>query len=97
MFTMIAHTNRAAWEIINNGTAQVKTQVHQEPSEAAAGEDSGSCAGAGRTSGLRIVRALQDKKTVNLQERKAVGRGWGVVMAQTSLQPLLRCIIEGQK
>lgn len=62
---MIAHTNRAVWEIhiINNGTAYVKTEVQQEPSEAAADEDSGSCAGAGGTSGLRIVRGTARQKT----------------------------------
>lgn len=62
---MIAHTSRVAWEIhiINNGTAQVKREVQQEPSEAAADEDSGSCAGAGRISELRIVRGIARQKT----------------------------------
>lgn len=68
---MIAHTNRAAWEIhiINNGTAWVKTEIQQEPSEAAADEDSGSCAGAGRVSGPRIVRGIVRQKTQSIFRR----------------------------
>lgn len=48
--------NDCSYHIVNNGTAQVKTEVQQEPSEAAADEDSGN-------SGLRIVRGIARQKS----------------------------------
>lgn len=73
---MIAHTNRAAWEIhiINNGTAWVKTEVQQQPSEAAADEDSGSWCWEGLWA-QNSKGHCKTKNTVNFQESKAAGRG----------------------
>lgn len=72
---MIAHSNSVACEIhlVNNGTAQMKTEVQQEPSEAAADEDSGSCSGTGRISGLRIVRGNARQKSSEFVGQQSSG------------------------
>lgn len=41
----------------------MKTEVQQETSEAAADKNSGSCAGAVRSSGLRIVIGIARQKS----------------------------------
>lgn len=86
-------TVRSTMEIMGNCTGGDRSSAGT--SEAAADGGSGSHMWTVRSSGLGIAMPLQGRNQVNFREHKSVNRE--ELVAETSPQPFLRCLMEGEK